>query len=308
MQVIRGKAPPFALVLPARFAIVAGMSTTSPALFSPVTRPLPRPGYPLAPVTKALSVVIPVADEAGNILPLTQEIVNVMDGLVGVKGDYEILFIDDASRDASRAEIMEAMRLFPQVRLIAHSRRSGKSAGTWTGLRNAAGEWIIRMDGDGQNDPADIPRLLALAWEKGRDKSVLVSGVRVNRQDTWAKRKASRFANGLRRALLDDDCPDTACALKLFRRDAYLSLPYFDGIHRFEPALFRLYKHPVITVPVNDRARRHGRSKYTNISRAFVGVFDLLGVIWLQRRTKAQGEAAVEILPQTEAPQQQAAS
>lgn len=261
---------------------------------------LGHPGAPLAPLDRALSVVMSVADEAGNILPLVGEIAAVLDAQPATRGQYEIVFVDDQSRDATRDEIMEAMRRFPQacVRLIAHQNgRYGKSQGVWTGLRNARGEWIITMDGDGQNDPADMPRLIALAWEKGRTQSILISGVRVNRQGTASRRWASKLANAIRRALLKDDCPDTGCALKMFRRDAYLALPYFDGIHRYEPTLFRLYGHDVVYVPVNDRARRHGISKYTNMKRAMVGLYDLLGVMWLQRRYKAQGEQSMEIVP-----------
>jgi dolichol-phosphate mannosyltransferase len=151
------------------------------------------------------------------------------------------------------------------------------------------------MDGDGQNDPADIPRMLATALES-KTKSVLVSGVRVNRVASKGKRWASRFANGLRRFLLGDDCPDTGCALKVFRRDAYLALPYFDNIHRYEPTLFKLYNHEVVYISVNDRMRRHGASKYTNFKRALDGLFDLIGVMWLQRRLKAKREHSIEVV------------
>jgi dolichol-phosphate mannosyltransferase len=262
-----------------------------------MTKKLNRPGWPVAPLECLASVVISVADEEGNILPLIQEIANVMDGLPAVKGQYEIVFVDDQSRDKTREEIEDAMRRFPQVRLILHQGRYGKSQGVWTGLRHARGTWIITMDGDGQNDPADIPKLLDAAWKNGKDASVLVSGVRVNRNATAAKRWASRMANKLRRALLKDDCPDTGCALKVFRRDAYLALPYFDGIHRYEPALFKLYNHDVVYVPVNDRARRFGESKYTNMKRALVGLYDLFGMMWLQRRFKGRAEHSLEILP-----------
>jgi dolichol-phosphate mannosyltransferase len=259
-----------------------------------LTQSLPRPGHTPAPLAGLMaSVVLSVADEAGNVLPLVKEIVTAMDALPLTRGNFEIVFVDDQSRDATRDEIMQAMRLYPMVRLICHSARYGKSQGVYTGIRNARGEWIITMDGDGQNDPADIGKLLNAALSYG--KNVLVSGVRVNRKGTFGKRLASKFANTLRRRLLGDDCPDTGCALKVFRRDAYLALPYFDHIHRYEPTLFRLYGHEVIYLPVNDRARLHGVSKYGNMKRALVGVFDLMGLMWLQRRYKARLEQSTEI-------------
>lgn len=264
---------------------------------------LSSPGYPLAPLTLGVSVVIPVADEAGNIIPLVREIVQTLDGLPHTRGDYEIIFIDDQSRDRTREDVLEAVRLFPQarVRLICHQQRYGKSQGVWTGLRNAHGQWILTMDGDGQNDPADMPRLISIAWAKHRDDSMLVSGVRVNRKGSLSRRMASRAANFIRRTFLGDDCPDTGCALKMFRRDAYLALPYFDGMHRYEPTLFRLYGHAIVYVPVNDRMRQHGVSKYTNLKRALVGLYDLMGVMWLQHRLKARDERSVEVMANPQA-------
>lgn len=274
--------------------------TTKNAPFQTMTQQLSRPGFPLAALDRKVSVVMSVADEAGNILPLCQELVGVLDALPATKDNYEIIIVDDYSVDNTRAEIQEAMNRYPRVRLICHQGRYGKSQGVWTGLRHARGEWIITMDGDGQNDPADIPRLLGIALEDGGQKSVLVSGVRVNRATTKGKRLASRFANWLRRTLLKDNCPDTGCALKVFRRDAYLALPYFDNIHRYEPTLFKLYNHEVIFIPVNDRQRVFGVSKYTNFKRAMDGLLDLVGVMWLQRRLKARKEQSVEITRITE--------
>lgn len=262
-----------------------------------IVTPLPAHGFLPAPATKLLSVVASVANEEGNILPLVGEITTALDRLPDVEGQYEIIFVDDASTDGTRTEIMEAMRAFPQVRLIQHQGRYGKSQGIWTALRHARGAWIATLDGDGQSDPADIPKLLARAWAGGQEKNILVSGVRINRKDSWGKRKASAFANALRRRLLGDDSPDTGCPLKVFRRDAYLALPYFDGLHRYEPALFRLYGHDVVYMPVNDRPRGAGVSKYTNMKRALVGIYDLMGVMWLQRRFKARLERSMEVLP-----------
>ena len=273
------------------------------APFQTLTQQLNRLGFPVATIDRVVSVVMSVADEAGNILPLCKEIVTVLDALPSIKDKYEIIFVDDYSVDNTRSDIQEAMNRHPNVRLICHQSRYGKSQGVWTGLRHARGEWIVTMDGDGQNDPADIPRLLGIALENGGQKSVLVSGVRVNRATTKRKQMASRFANWLRRTLLKDNCPDTGCALKVFRRDAYLALPYFDNIHRFEPTLFKLYNHEVIFIPVNDRMRIHGISKYSNFKRATDGLFDLFGVMWLQRRLRARKEHSVEITHITETSQ-----
>ncbi|MDX1923538.1 MAG: glycosyltransferase family 2 protein [Alphaproteobacteria bacterium] len=266
------------------------------APFQSLTKQLNRPGFPIAAQDRLVSVIISVADEAGNILPLAQEITTVLETLPVTKNNYELIFVDDHSVDPTTDEIQQAMRRFPHIRLICHQARYGKSQGVWTGLRHARGEWIITMDGDGQNDPADIPRLLTVALESNPFKNVLVSGVRVNRAATGSKRFASRFANGLRRFLLQDDCPDTGCALKVFRRDAYLALPYFDNIHRYEPTLFKLYGHDVVYIPVNDRQRKHGTSKYTNFKRALDGLFDLFGVMWLQQRYNARNEQSIEIV------------
>lgn len=259
--------------------------------------PCPAPGYPVAPLDRVVSIIIPVANEEGNILPLAAELDRELQANARVRNAYEILFIDDASSDASRAEILQAAARYPNIRLICHPSRFGKGQAVRNGLRNARGAWIITMDGDGQNDPADIKRLMDIAWEKSMDDNMLVSGVRVARADTRAKRWASRMANGIRRSLLKDDSPDTGCALKMFRRDAYLALPYFDNMHRYEPVLFQLYAIPVAYVPVNDRLRQHGTSKYTNWKRALEGLRDLIGVMWLQARHKGRASVAHEIRP-----------
>jgi dolichol-phosphate mannosyltransferase len=262
--------------------------------FETINHSLPRPGARLAaPVRLEASVVLSVADEAGNIAPLVNEIVTAMNGIQAFRNRFEIIFVDDQSVDTTRDEIMQSMQDHDCVRLIRHSARYGKSQGVYTGIRHALGKWIITMDGDGQNDPADIARLWTAI--ETHAPTGMASGVRVNRKGTLGKRLASKFANGLRRRLLGDDCPDTGCALKMFQRDAYLALPYFDHMHRYEPTLFRLYGHRVMYVPVNDRARVHGVSKYGNMKRALVGVFDLIGLMWLQRRFKARLEQSTEV-------------
>jgi dolichol-phosphate mannosyltransferase len=225
------------------------------------------------------SVVIPVFEEADNVEPLIHELFEVLAGGPA----FEVIFVDDGSRDATAERIGGLRARYPNLHLLRHGRRSGKSAALRTGTRAAAAPWILTMDGDGQNDPRDIAAMLAA--QQGDPACGLVAGIRRRRDDTWSKRIASRIGNGIRRALLRDDCPDTACGLKLIRRDLMLDLPFFDSMHRFFPAMTRRYGHTVQLVRVNDRARRAGRSKYTNFGRAIGGLFDLGGVLWLLRRT-----------------------
>ncbi|MDD5587333.1 MAG: glycosyltransferase [Alphaproteobacteria bacterium] len=240
-----------------------------------------------SPSVPVLSVVIPLMNEAGNISPLIAEIASTLRAYPPVGEDFEILCVDDGSTDATAAEVRQMRSTTPQVRLIRHPRRLGMSAALRNGIRRARTIWILTIDGDRQNDPADIPLLCDLAWNKGKERDILVAGIRVNRRDTMAKRLASRFANVIRKFFLNDDCPDTGCSLKIFQRDAYLELPFFKGLHRFMPALFRLYGHEVIFTPVNDRPRRVGQTKSDFLGRAVRGFFDLLGVIWLVTRTPA---------------------
>ena len=227
-----------------------------------------------------LSVVIPVKNEAGNIVPLFEEIRATLEGII----DYEVLYIDDGSRDDTAAEVLALAGIQPQLRLLRHDVSYGQSAAIRTGVRAARGVWIATLDGDGQNDPADIPDL----WRVGRSNSlserVLIAGYREKRQDVWLKRSASRIANAARRRLLGDDTPDTGCGLKLFARSLFLELPYFDHMHRFLPALVLREGGNVLSVRVNHRPRRSGVSKYGVLDRLGVGIIDLLGVMWLQRR------------------------
>jgi dolichol-phosphate mannosyltransferase len=228
-----------------------------------------------------ISVVIPAFDEAGNIGRLVQETYAAVprDRLV------EVLVVDDGSRDDTAAEVARLMVHFPGLRLLRHARRSGQSAALRTGVRFAIGDVVATMDGDGQNDPADIVRLADLLLSEGPG-TALAGGIRTNRKAASSKRLASRFANWLRDALLDDGCPDTGCGIKVFRRAIYLDLPFFCGMHRHMPALFRAYGHGAVYLPVNDRPRTIGRSKYTNLGRALIGVYDLIGVRWILRRTR----------------------
>jgi dolichol-phosphate mannosyltransferase len=237
-----------------------------------------------------MSVVVPVKDEAQNIASLVTEIARALDGLVS----YEIIYVDDGSSDATAAEIL---RLGRHVRLLRHAESCGQSAAIRTGVRAARAAWVATLDGDGQNDPADLPHLWRIASTAPADSPLLIAGHRRNRQDTWSKRVASRIANRIRARLLGDDTPDTGCGLKLFSRALFLELPDFDHMHRFLPALVLRAGGKVRSVPVNHRPRGRGVSKYGVLDRLGVGIVDLLGVLWLQRRgvrPRLIGEAPVE--------------
>jgi dolichol-phosphate mannosyltransferase len=227
-----------------------------------------------------LSVVIPVKNEADNIAPVVGEICAALDGLV----EYEILYVDDGSDDATPAEIVRLAGEVPQVRLLRHRQNYGQSSAICTGVRAARATWIATLDGDGQNDPADIPAMWLLARQASSSAPLLIAGHRERRQDVWSKRCASRVANTIRGRLLGDRTPDTGCGIKLFPRSLFLDLPYFDHMHRFLPALVLRDGGRVLSVPVNHRPRRRGMSKYGVFDRLGVGIIDLLGVMWLQRR------------------------
>lgn len=237
-----------------------------------------------------LSVVIPVYNEADNVLPLLDEIVQALTA----HGPIEVIFVDDGSSDDTAARLKPRLGGANRVRLIRHTRRSGQSAAVRTGVKAAGGDWVVTLDGDGQNDPADIPRLLETAFRPVPRPPALVGGLRQTREDVWSKRVASRLANRLRQAMLRDGCTDSGCGLKLFRRDAFLDLPYFTAMHRFLPALFQIQGHAVAYAPVNHRPRRRGVSKYGNLGRALVGFVDLFGVYWLKRRTVLSPSAVEE--------------
>ena len=227
-----------------------------------------------------LSVVIPVKNEADNIAPLVDEICAALDDLV----EYEILYIDDGSNDATASEILRLASTIPRVRLLRHTRNCGQSAAIRTGVRAARAAWVVTLDGDGQNDPADIRVLWRLSREASEQPPLLITGYREQRRDSWSKRWASCVANAIRRRLLEDHTPDAGCGLKLFPRALFLDLPYFDHMHRFLPALVLREGGAVRSVPVNHRPRRRGISKYGVFDRLGVGIIDLLGVMWLQRR------------------------
>ena len=235
--------------------------------------------------TPALSIVIPSFNEAASIEEVVKEAVSVFEA--GLES-FEIIVVDDGSDDDTAGALGPLSEADPRVRVIRHPNRSGKSAGLRTGFLAARAIWVATMDGDGQNDPADLPDMLEKAWA-AEGEAPLVAGTRVRRNDPVSRLVATRIANGFRAAVLGDHCPDTGCGVKVFPREAFLMLPCFEGMHRFLPALFQRYGHPLINHPVRHRARHAGQSKYTNIGRAFVGIFDTMGVIWLVRRTKAPG-------------------
>jgi dolichol-phosphate mannosyltransferase len=230
-----------------------------------------------------LSLVVPLRDEAENVGFLTEAVAAIADQL----GAFELVYVDDGSADGTAERVVEAAGRHAFVRLVAHAAPAGQSAAIHSGVLMARGAAICTLDGDGQNPPGEIPRLLA-GLDGGRfpGEVGLIAGQRVGRRDTAWKRLGSRVANGVRRGLLRDGTRDTGCGLKLFRRDAFLALPYFDHMHRFLPALFARDGWAVVLVDVAHAPRHAGRSKYTNLARALVGIHDLFGVAWLIRRRK----------------------
>ncbi len=228
-----------------------------------------------------ISVVVPVCNEAENVAPLAREIAAALRG----RAAFEMIFVDDGSTDDT-AERVQAARTdgLPELRLLRHSFRSGQSAAVHSGVKAASAPWIATLDGDGQNDPADLPKFLVARSDPGNADVLLIMGNRVTRRDTWLRRLSSRVANGVRGGLLGDGTPDTGCGIKLFAREAFLELPAFDHMHRFLPALFQRAGHHVVSIPVGHRPRTRGRSKYGLHNRLWVGIVDLFGVMWLKAR------------------------
>jgi dolichol-phosphate mannosyltransferase len=232
-----------------------------------------------------LSVVVPVFNEQDNVAPLVGEIVAALRGNPLLGGDFEIVYVDDHSRDETLARLRNLKAQVPELRVVHHLAQSGQSTAVRNGVKAARGEWIATLDGDGQNDPADIPRLLAERARSAADVK-LFAGWRTQRKDTGSKRWASKLANAIRSRMLHDATPDTGCGIKLFEREAFLDLPYFNHMHRYLPALMQRAGWKTVSVPVNHRARSTGVSKYNNHNRALVGIADLRGVAWLIRRSK----------------------
>ena len=229
----------------------------------------------------ALSVVIPVHNECDNIAPLVEEVITSLQG----RTRFEIICVDDASNDSSLAVLASLTLRHPLLRVLSHRKQAGQSTAVRNGVKAARGAWIATLDGDGQNDPGDLPQMLQVR-DAAPANVKLVGGWRMQRRDNWSKRLASVLANGLRKRLLRDGTPDTGCGIKLFEREAFLDLPYFDHMHRYLPALMQRSGWKTLTVPVRHRERRSGTSNYNNLGRAWAGVFDLCGVVWLVRRSR----------------------
>ncbi|MGD9815624.1 MAG: glycosyltransferase family 2 protein [Hyphomonadaceae bacterium] len=231
------------------------------------------------------SVVVPVCNEAGNAANLAREIAAALDGRA-----YEMIFVDDCSRDTTRDELAAAKAELPQLRLIGHRKNAGQSRAVRTGVLAARAPIVGTLDGDGQNDPADLPRLLARMNRHDAPANLgMVGGKRAKRQDSWSKRAASRIANSIRKAALKDGADDSGSGVKVFKREAFLRLPYFDHMHRFMPALMLREGYAVEFLEVNHRHRGAGRSKYTNLGRLAANMTDLFGVMWLRSRARTPG-------------------
>ena len=227
-----------------------------------------------------ISVVIPAFNEEGNIGRLVEEtFAEVPESALG-----EVIAIDDGSDDGTGAEIKALLSRYPRLRYLRHEHRAGQSAALRSGVLAARYPVIASMDGDGQNDPADIMRLFGRLGGQGLEPA-MAAGIRAGRKGPGSRKAASRFANYIRDKVLADGCPDTGCGIKLYRRDAFLDLPFFTSMHRYLPALFLTYGHEIAYEAVNDRPRLRGASKYTNLGRALIGLYDLVGVSWLRKRT-----------------------
>jgi dolichol-phosphate mannosyltransferase len=231
-------------------------------------------------VPMRISVVIPAFNEEGNTGRLVEEtFAQVPESALG-----EVVAVDDASDDRTGAEIKALLGRYPRLRYVRHERRAGQSAALRSGVLAARYPVIASMDGDGQNDPADIMRLFGRLGRQGSEPA-MAAGIRAGRKGPGSRKAASRLANLIRDKVLADGCPDTGCGIKLYRRDAYLELPFFTSMHRYLPALFLTYGHEIAYEAVNDRPRLRGASKYTNLGRALIGLYDLIGVSWLRKRT-----------------------
>jgi dolichol-phosphate mannosyltransferase len=232
--------------------------------------------------TPALAVVVPVHNETENIAPLVAEIKAALTGT----HPFEIIYVDDGSTDATLQTLKDLGKQTPELRIIQHHICSGQSAAVATGVRVARADIIATLDGDGQNDPADIPKLFDVISQAPDPDNMMVAGRRANRQDSLLKKFSSRIANNVRECLLRDDTQDTGCGLKVFTRKAFLEMPHFDHMHRFLPALMKRRGGTIVSVDVNHRPRERGQSKYGVMNRLWVGIVDLFGMMWLQRRAR----------------------
>ena len=241
------------------------------------------PQAQMSPKIPEISVVVPVHNESGNVVALLDEIGAALTGVAG----FEAVFVDDLSSDDTATRLQDYAQTHPWLVVVRHRNNCGQSTAVRTGVQLARAPLVATLDGDGQNHPADIPALLA-RWRELHQarpqQAVLIAGWRAKRLDTWLRRLSSRVANRVRSGMLGDATPDSGCGLKLFAREDFLALPYFDHMHRFLPALFRRSGGVVESVPVRHRDRTHGQSHYGIGNRLWVGLVDILGVMWLQRR------------------------
>ncbi len=234
----------------------------------------------MADALPALSVVVPVHNEIDNVANLISEIDAALSGVCA----FEMVFVNDASKDGTLTVLQDLLSKYATLRVYSHVKQSGQSTAVRTGVGFARADWVVTLDGDGQNNPADIPKLLTERDNYGQ--AACFAGWRKDRRDTWLKRASSKVANAVRSRLLRDATPDSGCGIKLFPRAAFLNLPYFDHMHRFLPALFARSGLPTKSVVVSHRARIAGVSKYGLWNRLWVGIVDIIGVAWLQRRAK----------------------
>ena len=232
-----------------------------------------------------VSIVVPVHNEAGNVKPLAEEITAALEGR-----SFEIIFVDDASKDATQEQLALLKKDMPFLRVLSHAINAGQSRAVRTGVLKAQADVIGTLDGDGQNDPADLPKLINQLTRDDRPADLgMVQGKRKKRKDTAAKRYSSRIANSVRKRLLDDGAEDSGCGIKVFYRDAFLALPYFDHMHRYMAALMKREGYRSEFAPVEHRERQQGRSKYTNLGRLWAALSDLWGVMWLRGRSRRTG-------------------
>lgn len=231
------------------------------------------------------SVVSPVRNEAENVESLVREISQALAGRA-----FEIIFVDDSSQDDTRARLFALKDKIPNLRVIGHRKNAGQSRAVRTGVLAARSPIVLTLDGDGQNDPADLPGLLSqLNWADAPGDLALVQGRRDKRIDSGWKKFGSRFANNIRRSMLKDSNTDSGCGMRAFKRDAYLQIPYFDHMHRYLPALMQSEGFMVEERAVGHRARQHGQSNYTNFGRLADAVSDMRGVMWLRKRRRPGG-------------------
>lgn len=228
-----------------------------------------------------ISIIIPMLNEEDNVEPLINEIYTTLNSQI----QFEVIVVDDGSKDTTYSRLKKLQETLPNLSIIRHPQNKGQSVALVTGIRQARFEWIVTLDGDGQNDPSDILNLLAVCQQHLlQGKSVVILGNRRRRQDTWVRRVSSKIANKIRNFLLNDECPDTGCSLKMFSKQLFLELPHFNHLHRFLPSLFKRQGATIVNIPVHHRERMKGKSKYGLHNRLWVGIIDLFGVMWLMKR------------------------